>query len=91
MRIQTLTRQSLVRLGDQQLAMRAAPPDAIVAHEGSELATSLRSRGWVARSGWRSHPAGRPPVWLVRFEQPNAARDNALTVGCPDSSAHRQR
>jgi hypothetical protein len=49
---------------------RATAPAAIVAEEGSELASQLRSTGWVARSGWRSHAAGRPAIWLVRFESP---------------------
>jgi len=75
MRIQTLTRETLARMGDQQLAMHAAPTPSIVAPEGSELAARLRSRGWVARSGWRSRQAGRPPVWLVRFEHPEWVRD----------------
>jgi hypothetical protein len=42
-------------------------PRVIVAAEGSELAARLRASGWVARSGWRSHAAGRTPIWLVRF------------------------
>lgn len=73
MRIQTLTRETLARMNDQhqQYAMSATPPHALDAPEGSELASSLRSRGWVARSGWRSRPAGWPAVWLVRFEQPD--------------------
>jgi len=72
MPVQTLTRETLARMSDQHqhYAMSATPTHAIVASEGSELASRLRSRGWVARSGWRSRVAGRPPVWLVRFEQP---------------------
>ena len=70
--LQTLTRETMARINDQhnQYAISATPPIAIVAPEGSELASSLRSRGWVARSGWRSRRAGTTPVWMVRFEQP---------------------
>ena len=72
MPIQTLTRETLVRMNDQhhQYATSATAPHAIVAAEGSDLASRLRSRGWVARAGWRSRQAGRPSVWLVRFESP---------------------
>jgi len=49
---------------------RATAPAAIVAEEGSELASRMRSNGWIARSGWRSHATGRPAIWLVRFECP---------------------
>lgn len=75
MRVQTLTRETLARMGNHQLATSACPAHAIVAPEGSELANRLRSRGWVARSGWRSRRSGRQPVWLVRFEQPEALCD----------------
>lgn len=72
MQVQTQTRETLARMRDrhQHYAMSTTPTHAIVAPEGSELASRLRSRGWVARSGWRSRQAGRPPVWLVRFEYP---------------------
>ncbi|HYI15123.1 MAG TPA: hypothetical protein VEX37_07010 [Thermomicrobiales bacterium] len=72
MRVKTITRETLARMTDQPLMTRTTPTDSIIAPEGSELASRLRSRGWVARSGWRSRSAGRPPVWLVRFEQPEA-------------------
>ncbi len=69
MRVQTITRETLAKMCEQQMTTRPAPTDAIIAPEGSELADRLRSRGWVARSGWRSRQAGRPAVWLVRFER----------------------
>jgi hypothetical protein len=69
MRVQTITRETLARMNEQQLTTRTTPTDAIIAPEGSELANRLRSRGWVARSGWRSRQAGRSAVWLVRFER----------------------
>ena len=69
MRVQTITRETLAKMTEQQLTTRATSTDAIIAPEGSGLASRLRSRGWVARSGWRSRPAGRSPVWLVRFER----------------------
>ena len=68
MRVKTITRETLAKMTEQQLPARTAPADAIIAPEGSELANRLRSRGWIARSGWRSRQAGRPAVWLVRFE-----------------------
>ena len=74
MQVQTLTRETLARIGNQQIATSASPTPAIIAPEGSELANRLRSRGWVARSGWRSRGSGRQSVWLVRFEQPDSAR-----------------
>lgn len=76
-RVKTITRETLARMSEQHLTTRTTPTDAIIALEGSELANRLRSRGWVARSGWRSRAVGRPPVWFVRFEQPEsiATRD----------------
>jgi hypothetical protein len=73
MRVTSLTWETLARMNDpKQYAVSANPTHAIVAPEGSELARSLRSRGWVARSGWRSRAAGQYAVWLVRFEPPEA-------------------
>src|SRR4051794_21235726 len=74
MRMRKLTWETLARMNDQhhQFAVLAFPPHAIVAPEGSELANWLRSRGWVARSGWRSRQAGRPAIWLVRYESPES-------------------
>jgi hypothetical protein len=69
MRVQTITRETLTKMTEQQLTTRTTLTDAIIAPEGSELANRLRSRGWVARSGWRSRQAGHPAVWLVRFER----------------------
>jgi len=57
----------------QQYAMSTTPTHAIIAAEGSDLAHSLSSGGWVARSGWRSLQPGRPSVWLVRFERSSSA------------------
>jgi hypothetical protein len=71
MRIQTLTWQTLARVGQPRFEHDTGTTDAIVAPEGSELAGRLRSTGWVARSGWRTNTPGRPPVWLVRFERPD--------------------
>jgi hypothetical protein len=68
MRVQTITRETLTKMAEQPTT-RTIPTDAIIATEGSELANRLRSRGWVARSGWRSRQAGRSAVWLVRFER----------------------
>ena len=75
MRIQTLTRETLARLGEPHFATGAPMSDEIIAPEGSELAGNLRSRGWIVRAGWRSRAAGRQPIWLVRFERPVSARD----------------
>jgi len=71
MMIQPMTRQTPAPTSDLYVVTRAAAPEAIVAREGSELASRLRCTGWVARSGWRSHAAGRPAIWLVRFEFPD--------------------
>ncbi|MGH9176872.1 MAG: hypothetical protein ACRD1H_21060 [Vicinamibacterales bacterium] len=73
MMIQTIARHTLAPTADPRVAIRAAAPEVIVAPEGSELASRLRATGWVARSGWRSHSAGRPAIWLVRFECPAPA------------------
>lgn len=70
MTIQTLFQPAFAPANRQPVADRTADPRAIVAAEGSELAARLRSSGWIARSGWRSHAAGRPAIWLVRFELP---------------------
>jgi hypothetical protein len=50
-------------------------PCSVVAAEGTDLADRLRSDGWIARAGWRRHIAGRPAIWLVRFECPLASRE----------------
>jgi hypothetical protein len=42
----------------------------IVAREGSELAETLRARGWRARSGWRSTTDTGDSIWYMRFEVP---------------------
>ncbi|HYI14260.1 MAG TPA: hypothetical protein VEX37_02640 [Thermomicrobiales bacterium] len=74
MTIQTLFQPANAPVNCTLVANRTTDPRAIVAAEGSELAARLRSSGWIARSGWRSHAAGRSSIWLVRFE-------------CPDSSS----
>ena len=43
MPVQTLTRETLARMGSHQLATSASPTPAIVAPEGSELANRLRA------------------------------------------------
>jgi hypothetical protein len=70
MTIQTLFQPANAPVNCTLVANRTTDPRAIVAAEGSELAARLRSNGWVARSGWRSHAAGRSAIWLVRFEFP---------------------
>jgi hypothetical protein len=70
MTIQTLFQPAYAPANCPLVANRTADPRVIVAPEGSELASQLRSSGWIARSGWRSHAAGRLTVWLVRFECP---------------------
>ena len=70
MTIQTLFQPAYAPANRPLVANRTADPRAIVAAEGSDLAVQLRSNGWIARSGWRSHAAGRPAIWLVRFECP---------------------
>lgn len=42
----------------------------LVAREGTELAETLRARGWQPRAGWRRVDDDGNPVWFVRFEQP---------------------
>ncbi len=78
MRVKTITRETLAMMNEQQLTARTTPTDAIIAPEGSELASRLRSRGWVARSGWRRRQTGGTAVWLVRFEEPDAARGDSV-------------
>jgi hypothetical protein len=46
----------------------------VVAREGSELAMTLREKGWTARAGWRSRDDSGEPVWLVRFQRPAGSR-----------------
>jgi hypothetical protein len=75
MTIQTLFQPAFTPVNRPLVANRTADPRAIVAAEGSELASQLRSSGWIARSGWRSHAAGRPAIWLVRFEFPFASAE----------------
>jgi hypothetical protein len=70
MTIQTLAQPAYAPANRPLVAARTADPRVIVAPEGSELASQLRSSGWIARSGWRSHAAGRSSTWLVRFESP---------------------
>ena len=77
MTIQTLSQPACVPANQPLVATRTADPRVIVAPEGSELAFQLRSSGWIARSGWRSHAAGRPAIWLVRFESPSASPEVA--------------
>jgi hypothetical protein len=77
MTIQTLPQPAPSTTNYLLAANRTADPRAIVAAEGSELAAQLRSNGWIARSGWRSHAAGRPAIWLVRFESPFASPEVA--------------
>ena len=69
MTIQTLTYPAHTPANYPLVANRTTPR-VIIATEGSALASRLRSTGWIARSGWRSHAAGRKPEWLVRFESP---------------------
>ena len=45
--------------------------DFMVAREGSELATTLREKGWLARAGWRSTGDNGESVWYVRFQRPD--------------------
>ena len=78
MTIQTLSYQLPAAIGSLHVLARTADPRVIVAPEGSALASRLRSSGWIARSGWRSHAAGRPPVWLVRFESPTGSTLEAV-------------
>jgi hypothetical protein len=73
MTIQTLPQSTYAPANRPLVANRTADPRVIVAPEGSELATQLRSSGWIARSGWRSHAAGRTSIWLVRFECPTGS------------------
>ncbi len=73
MTIQTLFQPASAPANRPLVANRTADPRAIVAPEGSDLASQLRSSGWIARSGWRSHAAGRASIWLVRFESPSAS------------------
>ena len=70
MTIQTLTHPAQTPANYALVATRTTTPRAIVAPEGSALASHLRSTGWIARAGWRSRAAGRRPEWLVRFESP---------------------
>ena len=78
MTIQTLFQPAFAPANRPLVANRTADPRAIVAAEGSELAAQLRSSGWIARSGWRSHAAGRAPIWLVRFEYPGESAVEAV-------------
>jgi hypothetical protein len=40
----------------------------VIAREGTELASLLRERGWVARVGWRATTEADGSVWYLRFE-----------------------
>jgi hypothetical protein len=51
-------------------------PISIVARESSELASRLRSQGWIARSGWRSTSRDNQRDWLIRFEHPAVSSSN---------------
>lgn len=42
----------------------------MVAREGSELALTLREKGWAARAGWRTTGESGEQVWFVRFQRP---------------------
>ena len=77
MTIQTLLQPAYAPVNRPLVANRTADPRVIVAPEGSDLAAQLRSSGWIARSGWRRHAAGRPAIWLVRFESPFAIQEAA--------------
>ena len=77
MAIKTLSQPACIPANHPLVANRTAGPRVIVAPEGSELASELRSSGWVARSGWRSYASGRPAIWFVRFESPHNAMIDA--------------
>lgn len=46
-------------------------PRVIIAREGTELAETLRTSGWVARAGWRTTTNEGQSVWHLRFEVEN--------------------
>ncbi len=76
-----MTIQTLFQMRDVntlEVITGVASTDVIVAEEGSDLASQLRATGWVARSGWRRYSAGRPSVWLVRFECPTESVREAV-------------
>jgi hypothetical protein len=77
MTIQTIT-QPAHASANRSSVDRSSTPCTVVAAEGSDLAARLRSNGWIARAGWRRHIAGRPAIWLVRFESPFASDEAAV-------------
>jgi hypothetical protein len=77
MTIHILPRPATAPMFATGIAPRTTGSRIIVAPEGSDLASRLRSTGWIARAGWRSHAAGRPAIWLVRFESPFATQEAA--------------
>lgn len=50
----------------------ADEPRAIVAHEGSPLASALRDAGWRVRAGWRTADGAGGTAWRLRFEYPDS-------------------
>jgi hypothetical protein len=67
-----VTAQDIQGVREVSESRNHAAPEVVVAREGSELATRLRSHGWTARGGWRATEQRDQFVWYVRYEAPAA-------------------
>lgn len=59
---------TLTRLTEMHSDVCDSTTRVIIAREGTELANTLRTSGWVARAGWRSMTSSGEAVWHLRFE-----------------------
>jgi hypothetical protein len=62
----------MTRDARQDVQKTSSQAHAIVTQDSSELARTLRARGWVVRAGWRSTHRGES-VWLVRLVDPSGS------------------